>query len=123
MVVKKGQVLNPNGRPKKPKEVKAMQKLRQNEFERLIHKFFYMTAEEVQQQIKKPHTPMIEIFIGQIMILGVKKGDPIRLEYLAQRIFGKNYSVMPMLDMMEEKESAGKESFKIEFIEAKKDAL
>jgi hypothetical protein len=69
-----------------------------------------MPAEEIKEHMRKSDTPMIEVFVCQIIIKGVQHGDPMRLEYLIGRVIGKYKE--PAIDVTER-------NIKVEFVDAK----
>jgi len=80
---------NPAGRPKIPDDIKQAKRLNKLEVERLMNKFMAMTKDEISQSINDPTTPALEIMIGSIIAKAVSHGDPVRLNFLLDRLIGK----------------------------------
>lgn len=84
-----GQSGNPNGQPKVPQEIKDARQLTKLELERLLNKYMVMTKDEVQEALKNPATPALELMIGSIVAKAVSGGDDKRLNFLLERMIGK----------------------------------
>jgi hypothetical protein len=87
--IKEGEVLNPNGRPKLPDDIKEARKLNKLEFERIVNKYLYMKKEEITEALRDPDTPAIEMAVAQLIVKGITLGDPVRLNFLLERLLGK----------------------------------
>jgi len=86
--IKKGQVLNPNGRPKIPEHLKG-DKLTQAKVERIISAFSEMSSADLAIHLMQADTPMIERVIGAIYQKALDKGDFNSLDFIFNRSIGK----------------------------------
>lgn len=86
---KPGQSGNPTGKAKVPDEFKESRKLNQAELERAVNKFLFADRQTLQDVIKTPGTPMIEIIVASIMAQAAHKGDQQRLDFILTRILGR----------------------------------
>lgn len=86
--IKKGQVLNPKGRPKLPPEMHKRKIMTKDELTLLLDKMFRMGKDEIINIINDPKAPSLEVFIARIIQLGVKAGDTQRLNFLLDRMVG-----------------------------------
>lgn len=77
------------GRPPLPEDVKQGRKINQTELERVINKLLYVDRAGLQEIIKTPDIPMIEIIAASILAQAAQKGDHVRLEFILQRMIGK----------------------------------
>lgn len=85
----KGQSGNPGGRHKLPEDIRKARALNQVELERTVNRFLYMDRAQVQEAIKNPETPMIDLMVASIMAQAAQKGDERRLEFILQRMIGR----------------------------------
>ena len=86
---KPGQSGNPGGKPKVPDDIRKARTLNQIELERTVNRYLYMDRAQVQEAIKNPETPMIELMVASIMAQAAQKGDERRLEFILQRMIGR----------------------------------
>ena len=89
MTFKKGQVTNPRGRPKVPDETKLMRSLSRDFVECKITSMRQKSITELEEILKDKDNQSIDHFIGRIILMGVVKGDPVRLNFLFDRVIGK----------------------------------
>jgi hypothetical protein len=92
---KKGQSGNPSGRFK-DKELQELRRLSTAEFTKSINKFFYLTQDQLKEEIKKPELPMIDLLVGTMLARAVKDQDPQRAQFLLDRSIGKVKDVVEM---------------------------
>lgn len=85
----KGVSGNPGGRHKVPDDIKKSRTFNQIELERIINKLLYLDRGALQDLIKTPGTPMIELIAASILAQAAQKGDQARLEFVLQRMIGK----------------------------------
>ena len=86
--IKKGQVLNPKGRPKLAPEVKELRKLNLDSYCNLVDKYINASKEEIKAAVTNPNTSALELFIAKIIEKGVNAGDTQRLGFLLDRLIG-----------------------------------
>lgn len=86
---KPGQSGNPGGRPKTPEDLREGRKLNQHELERVINKLLYLDKGQLQEVVRNPETPMLELIAASILAQAAQKGDQQRLEFVLQRMIGK----------------------------------
>lgn len=88
-----GQSGNPNGRPRLPPELKAIQALSPSYIKMIIAKFSRMTKGEMGSFLMQPPEQggpnMMEIMIGSIIAKAAQDGDYNRLNFLLDRAIGK----------------------------------
>ena len=85
---KKGKEPGPGRTPLSP-EVKALRKLTTNEFLTLLNKLLKMTKSEIVKLIQDPQTPMLEVYLGSVLVYGTKRGDYPTLDKILDRAIGK----------------------------------
>ena len=86
--IKKGQVLNPNGRPKTSEEAKMFKKLTLDSYCKLVDKFINASPAEIKKIVTDPDATVLEIYIAQIVQKGIAGGDTARLAFLLDRLIG-----------------------------------
>ena len=86
---KKGEVANPNGRPKLPPDLVKARRLNQAEVGRVINKYMNMSVEDIRADMSQPDTKALEAMIGKIIIEAHKHGDYSRVNFLFDRMIGK----------------------------------
>lgn len=81
------------GRPALPEDIKAARQLNSVEFERIVNKYLYMTADEMERLGKdkaaKATMPAIEIMLFSIISRAISEGDQTRLNFILDRIIGR----------------------------------
>ena len=93
--IKKGQVLNPDGRPHLPEHLKLTPGLRhlrdftRNQVIEILSKMFMHTDEQLEEIFYKSETTCLEKAFIKIMLEAIKKGDERKLQFLLDRAFGK----------------------------------
>ena len=80
---------NPGGKPKVPDDIAKARKLNQQELERVVNKYLWLDRAALQEAVKDPATPMLELMVASIMAQAAQKGDQQRLEFILQRLIGR----------------------------------
>lgn len=88
-----GQSGNPSGRPKLPDELKDATPL---EIKLLIWRLWKLKRDELQAFISNPDTPAGQLHVASVLAKGIKEGDPVRLDYLLNRLIGKVKEVVEL---------------------------
>lgn len=83
---KPGQSGNPNGRPPKPKELDDCTPM---EIKLLIWRFWKTKRADLEAIVENAETPAGEAYMANVMLKGIKDGDPVRLDYLLNRLIGR----------------------------------
>ena len=84
---KKGNPGGP-GRPPLPPEIKAMEPLTREKYNRILHKYTAMTAEQLKAAASNPQTTVLELIVANIAAKAIQQGDQSRLEALLARAIG-----------------------------------
>ena len=87
--IKPGQVLNPHGRPRLPAEVKESRALNHVTVPLIIDRYMKMGVQELQDVMKDPKTPAMELILAKVIVEAIRKGDQQRLSFLFDRLLGK----------------------------------
>lgn len=82
---KPGQSGNPNGRPKNPIELMTIKQMSKGEFSLLMHKLINLKPEELSAF----RGTVLEMAMASIIQQAIKQGDPSRLQFFIERLFGK----------------------------------
>lgn len=85
---KPGQSGNLNGRPKVPPEIKELRLQKKPEVEQLLHKVGNMSVTQLRHQLKNETISVNEMFITKIFSVGIATGDPHRLGFVWDRMYG-----------------------------------
>lgn len=86
----KGQVANPAGRPKKlENEIKTLPVVSKQEVVGAFNKFMHMPIPELETYVKTKQGTAFEYTVARILAMAAIKGDPIRLDFLLNRLIGK----------------------------------
>ena len=85
----KGQVLNPNGRPKVPEHIKEARKMTQIKFADILYKHINSTHGELQDMMDNPETPALDMIVVKVLAEAIKHGDEKRLNFILDRTIGK----------------------------------
>ncbi len=86
---KPGQTGNPNGRPMVPIDLKESRSVNKVEFERVLNKYMYLCAPDINSALKSDKLPMIELVVAKIVAKAFNEGDQRRLEFIIDRLIGK----------------------------------
>ena len=89
MTFKKGEVANPKGRPKVPEEIRMMKKFNREWVEVHITEMLKKSVTEIEEILKNKDHMSIDHFIARIILMGIIKGDSMRLNFLFDRVIGK----------------------------------
>lgn len=68
------------------KESRALNRI---EFERIVNRYLYMTAEEIVAAAESPNTPAIDLMVASIVKRAVMEGDHMRCEFILKRMIGE----------------------------------
>ena len=87
---KKGKSGNPNGRPvgtvTVPKELRA---INNRLIADTIGKYLNCTGPELQEHIKNPETPALDLMILRVLYEAIRKADQGKMNAILERIVGK----------------------------------
>lgn len=86
--IKKGEVLNPKGRPKIPEDVKLVRELNKIEVTRTISKLMYLPIRELSNVMGDLDAPMIDRMIAKVIFNAQVAGDYVALNFLLNRSIG-----------------------------------
>ena len=89
MAFKKGENNNPKGRPRIPDEILFARSLNKSFVEVKITELLRKSVKELEQLLKDKDKESIDHFIGRIILIGIVKGDPTRLNFLFDRVIGR----------------------------------
>ena len=104
--IKKGERLNPNGRPRMPEYMKAAKKLNKIKFEEILNKYINCTIDDLQMHLKDKNTPALDLIVIKVLLEGIKRGDEKRLGFVLDRLIGKvkdSIEITADINMDEEK--------------------
>lgn len=92
--IQPGEVLNPNGRPKIPDDIKEARSLNKFEVERTITKYLYCSPKELEayaNEAKRKDTDLraIDMLIISIITTAVNRSDYKRFNFLLDRVIGR----------------------------------
>lgn len=76
------------GRPPLPEDLKQARKLLRDDFERISHGLLQLSKTKLQEVMKDPDTPALELLVASIIAKGVSGGDQHRTEFLLDRLIG-----------------------------------
>lgn len=88
-VAAKGEVNNPNGRPRKFISQLKKEGYKQSEIFDAIQVLIAMQPDELQNVATNPKATILEITIAAALLRSIEKGDLDSLETLLTRVFGK----------------------------------
>lgn len=77
------------GRPKKPEELRRLEKLTKSEVIAKLAQFLKMNVDELQVILEDKALPVIDHWVGRVALMGIKNGDHQRLNFLFDRLIGK----------------------------------
>ena len=87
---KKGQSGNPGGRPKIPKDLKeAANKYNSEVIKGLLAQCLDKGVRELEEILKDKNNKVIDHLIGRIALMGIVNGDPVRFNFILDRMIGK----------------------------------
>lgn len=73
------------GRPKDPPELKAIKQMSNGEYKLLMHKLMNLSPEDLLNF----KGTVLEMAMASVIHQSIKQGDPSRLQYFTDRLFGK----------------------------------
>jgi len=76
------------GRPRVPQDLKEARSLNRIELDRLLNKYIYMTAPEINSAVRSTELPMIELITAKVLAKAFNDGDTKRLEFILDRLLG-----------------------------------
>lgn len=77
------------GQPRLSPEIKAARKMNRIEFDRILNKYIYMTAPEINEVIRSKQIPILEMVVAKVLAKAFNDGDHRRIEFILDRIIGK----------------------------------
>ena len=86
---KKGEVRNPNGRPRKYVSLLKEQGYKISEVNDAIQALLSMDIEELTKVLENPKATILELTIAKAMIQSLKKGSLYSMETLLTRVYGR----------------------------------
>ena len=87
--IKKGQVLNPNGRPRKYVSILKEQGYKLSEINDTIQNMMAMTLDELKAVWDNPQATIMEKTVAAAMRKSLEKGSLYSLDTLLTRVYGK----------------------------------
>ena len=87
--IKKGQVLNPNGRPRKYVSILKEQGYKLSEINDTIQNMMAMTLDELKAVWDNPKATIMEKTVAAAMRKSLEKGSLYSLDTLLTRVYGK----------------------------------
>jgi sugar lactone lactonase YvrE len=87
--MKKGQTLNPNGRPKKYVTLLKEQGYKLSEVNDTIQTIMSMDMDELKQVWDNPKATILEKTIANALMTSLKKGSLYSIDTLLNRVYGK----------------------------------
>jgi len=113
MTIKKGQRLNPNGRPKDAPEVKGIKELTRHNLMIILNKYMYRSRDELKEALKDGSIIAIEAMVIRLMVEVMSKADNRTFEMLVERIVGKTPVVVQQHNFDETKDKGAEASEKL----------
>ena len=80
---------NKGGRPRVPVEVKFARKLNRAFVEMKITEMLRRPLKDLKALLLDDDMESIEHFLAKIIVIGIDRGDPVRLNFLFDRVIGK----------------------------------
>lgn len=87
--IKKGQVLNPTGRPSDAPEIKRIKILTKTEFDIVASQFLGMTKERLEELKDDPTLSVLDHMVLSVVRKAILYGDQNRFEFLLNRLIGR----------------------------------
>lgn len=75
--------------PKLTQSEKDLRRLSIGKFRELLAYYLNRSLEELQDIIKRPHTPAIDVLIISILIKAIKEADTNRANFFLDRLYGR----------------------------------
>jgi hypothetical protein len=86
----KGVSGNPGGKPKLPKELKAIPGITSTEISRIISKYARMSVTELKAIVSDESYPSFESAVCAVLLRCIQYGDFLRLNFLCEKAAGKD---------------------------------
>lgn len=87
---KPGKSGNPKGRPKKPETILfEIPIITKQEVIDAYNKFMHMPIPELEKYVQNKQGTAFEYTVARILAMAAVKGDPLRLDFLLNRLIGK----------------------------------
>lgn len=77
------------GRPPVPHDLLEANKITKTQILTMFTKFMSMDINSLEDMLGNRSKPVIEHIIGRIALMAIKEGDPKRLDFLMDRLYGK----------------------------------
>lgn len=77
------------GRPRNPPEINKAASLSKTQFLAKLNEYLNLSFNELTEIVKNKDLPMIDHWVGRIALHGATKGDERRLDFMANRLYGK----------------------------------
>lgn len=87
--IKKGQVLNPKGRPKTHPELKKAREFTKHEVELIIHDVLGMSFKDLGTKLRNRSGSILKIMMMANAAKAISGGDPVRINFMLDRSVGK----------------------------------
>ena len=82
-------MLNPNGRPKIPEDLKDARKMNKFDFELTLLQYLRKTETELKTICDDNRTPALDLIVCKVILEAAAIGDAKRLDFLLTRLIGK----------------------------------
>jgi hypothetical protein len=76
-------------RPRKDPDFKALAQWTKTEIEAKMHTMLQLKLSDVEAIVDKKENKVLDHWLGQIVLMGVKGGDIQRLNFMFEQIYGK----------------------------------
>lgn len=87
---KKGQSGNPSGRAKMPEDLREIRKKYSKQIiQGLLAQCLDKSVEELESILKDKNNKVVDHLVGRVALLGIVKGDPVRFNFILDRLIGK----------------------------------
>lgn len=80
-----------------PTALTHARKMSQAEFLSILVRFLDMTAWELEEILQDKNRTVMELWVARICATGIKDGDYSRLNFIAERLFGKVKNDQPQI--------------------------
>lgn len=87
---KKGQSGNPAGRAKMPEDLREIRKKYSKQIiQGLLAQCLDKSVKELESILKDKNNKVVDHLVGRVALLGIVKGDPVRFNFILDRLIGK----------------------------------
>lgn len=83
---KPGQSGNPSGAVAVPEDIKEARKLTRFELERILNKYLYMNAIQIEASARNPETTGLELMMASLVSKATLEGDYKRMAFILDRL-------------------------------------